>query len=148
MRSSGSTELPAISKPLALVRELLAHGDEVIVAARGQSMWPTVCDGDEIVIAPLRRAPRPGEIVLIEQEGRALLHRVVRVRGESVQTRGDAAEIPDIMIAAGAVIGVAAARIRSAGRESLGGSFDSGRARLRHLIRPLREALARLAGRR
>jgi hypothetical protein len=142
--NSNPAETPRLSKPLHWIRELLSQKEEVIVATTGQSMWPTIRDGDEVVIAAMERKPKRGEIILFEDRDRAVLHRVVRVSGEIVQTRGDAAGQPDAEIRLAAIVGLAVARIGTAGRAPLEGAFGVARSRLRHRVRPLRETLARL----
>lgn len=72
--------------------------------ARGGSMRPFLPDGTAVMIRPLRggHPPRVGEIILVPRGDDVALHRVIRVEGDRVVTRGDAcaAEDPPILLAA------------------------------------------------
>lgn len=62
------------------------------VEVRGRSMLPTLCPGDRLLAVRLRRAPRPGEIVLAadpRNPSRELVKRVVTADASGVRLRGD-----------------------------------------------------------
>jgi hypothetical protein len=63
---------------------------------RGESMAPTLLDGDRLLVAPYAKgeAPQQGEIVIACRAGRLVAHRVV-ARGSQVVTRGDACRRDD-----------------------------------------------------
>jgi len=65
------------------------------VAVAGRSMEPALCDGDWVIVAPLARPPRVGEIVLARDPrvpGRLVLKRVARVKGGVCTLLGDRPE--------------------------------------------------------
>lgn len=64
-----------------MVSELIAmEGVEAFkFRVRGRSMEPTLHDGDSVTVAPLRKAPAIGDIVVFPQRSEIVVHRVVRV---------------------------------------------------------------------
>ncbi len=59
---------------------------------RGPSMYPTLCNGDGLEVAPYDvRSVRVGDVVVFPHPHRAgdVVHRVVAVMPEGVKTRGD-----------------------------------------------------------
>jgi hypothetical protein len=81
----------------ALLVEALRRGGTVRLIARGRSMEPTLPDGATVVVRPLRRRPRAGEIVAVTRpDGGLALHRVIAWHDDgSVTTWGDALPAPD-----------------------------------------------------
>jgi len=77
----------------SLVRDWLTAGNAAWVPVAGESMAPYLPDGSRVLVV---RAPavRPGDVVVHENAGRMVCHRVVRrrsVRGRiALLTRGDA----------------------------------------------------------
>lgn len=67
--------------------------DPVIpVAVSGDSMEPTLRDGDRVVVRRLGRPPRAGEVVLVPDPrapGRSLLKRVATVGPAGLELAGD-----------------------------------------------------------
>jgi hypothetical protein len=78
------------SAALEVVREAIAVAGSARVRAAGMSMWPTLADGSLVTVIARPSAVRPGQIILMDWGGRPVLHRVVRVAGDVVQTAGDA----------------------------------------------------------
>jgi hypothetical protein len=73
-------------------------------------MEPFIRDGDAVRVGPPGSRLRRGEVVLCRgAHGELLLHRVVRVGGLQVVTRGDAATGDDAPLPRSSVIGRAAA---------------------------------------
>lgn len=74
---------------------LLAEGKEVRFTPSGVSMRPYIeGDRDSVILAPLRREPRRGDILLAEVEtlcGRRtyVLHRLIRIEGQTLVLQGD-----------------------------------------------------------
>ncbi|HEU5325270.1 MAG TPA: nickel-type superoxide dismutase maturation protease [Candidatus Limnocylindria bacterium] len=63
-----------------------------VVEVRGRSMTPALSPGDRLLVLPLRRVPRVGEIVLASdprEPSRELVKRVAAVSGDRVTLRGD-----------------------------------------------------------
>jgi hypothetical protein len=106
---------------LGLVREGVAGGASAWLVARGTSMWPAIHSGARVRIAPLgARAPRPGEIVLVDAgHGDPLMHRVIGVRGSMVILRGDNMPRADHPLPIAAVIGIATHVDHGAGAREL-----------------------------
>ena len=73
-----------------LIRDALAAGGEIWVSGAGQSMHPTVRDGDVVLLSPVRRAVKRGDVVLVPWGSALMLHRVDAVDGDLVLTKGDA----------------------------------------------------------
>lgn len=78
-----------------LIRDAVRAGGELWVSGSGQSMHPTVRHADPVLVAPLRREVRRGDIVLVPLGPRLMLHRVVALDHDRVITRGDARERND-----------------------------------------------------
>lgn len=93
------------------IAKLLAMGNDVTVAVRGRSMTPLLVEGRDHVT--LRRCGpgdiRRGDVVLARagDDGRVVLHRVVRREGDNVVLQGDGNRVQTETVAATAVVGVA-----------------------------------------
>jgi signal peptidase I len=87
-----------------LSERLLRNGQLVRFRARGDSMAPTIEDGDRLTVGPADPAGiRPGDIILFNQTERPIVHRVVAVLkggdgGVVVVARGDAKKSDDAPI--------------------------------------------------
>jgi hypothetical protein len=100
-------------------------------------MEPSLFEGDEILLAPLRALPSEGEVVVTRgARGGLLLHRVVGARGRSIVTRGDACRSDDPAVPVGHVL-LRAVELRRSGRRAAIPAAPVALARLR----------ARVAGR-
>lgn len=144
------------ASPPAVGAELLRSGLSVRIPARGASMAPFIRDGDEVLVEPLARPPRRGEVVLVRVAGGAVvLHRVLASRAGGVVTRGDAQEVPDAPVPAAEVLGraVAVAGRRRLHLQAPFGRLVLGGLGLRRLrlaagpLRPLARALRALGAR-
>ena len=77
------------------IERLLREGKEVRFTPSGVSMRPYIeGDRDSVILAPLKRAPRVGDILLAQAEtmcgGKSyVLHRLVRIEGEDLVLQGD-----------------------------------------------------------
>lgn len=92
---------------LDLAQQILARGKSLRFQAKGWSMHPFVLEGDILTIAPLRRPPRLGEIVLFKNPcGGATVHRVIKVLPASIIVKGDAIGYPDGRISHQDALGV------------------------------------------
>lgn len=75
-----------------MVCETLKGGRQpVTFTVRGDSMAPTLNDGDQVRITPADPGKlQPGELVVyVDAGGQIIAHRVVRVEGAIVNTKGD-----------------------------------------------------------
>jgi hypothetical protein len=76
---------------MPVIRAALERGQHVRMTVTGGSMWPFIRDGDIVELEPLSTSPAQGDIVLAQPSAEHyVVHRVVRVQGESVWLRGDA----------------------------------------------------------
>lgn len=74
----------------------------------GDSMLPLIRRGiDRVTVVPLKRPVRVGDVVLFESPpGRYVVHRVFRLRLDSVQTLGDHCAWPDAWMPQSSVLGL------------------------------------------
>lgn len=83
----------------------------VKVRVEGDSMTPLIRNGrDQVMVLPLWRSPRVGDIVLFAshyQKNAWVLHRVWRMRAGKIQTLGDGRVDPDIWMPMEEVKGLA-----------------------------------------
>jgi len=74
--------------------------DYNIYLLTGESMIPTLNAGDMIINGPLNGPLngeiRAGTIVTYQQDERLVTHRVLSINGDTLVTKGDAAEDPDL----------------------------------------------------
>ena len=82
-----------------LIRDALAAGGELWVSGAGQSMHPTIRHADSVLLSPMRRDVKRGDIVLVPLGPALMLHRVDEIDGNVVLTRGDGRESRDPPIA-------------------------------------------------
>jgi hypothetical protein len=80
-----------VAELLPLLREAFAQGSAVRLTVKGGSMWPFVKAGDVVTLEPASGPPfRLGDPLLVRQEdGVCLLHRVVRREADRVYLAGD-----------------------------------------------------------
>ena len=75
---------------IELVRGVVSARGSVWIRVTGISMNPLIREGDSVLLAPLSRGPRRGDVLFLDIERRPLLHRVRRIHGGELVTRGDA----------------------------------------------------------
>ena len=89
-----------------LVQEVADAKGEVRLKVAGGSMLPAVWPGDVVTVRRCAfRELRPGQIVLHGREESLTLHRIARVGGDQVITRGDSLPRYDPPVKAGEVLG-------------------------------------------
>jgi hypothetical protein len=93
-----------------VLASLLASGQTVRFTAPGRSMHPEIRHGDTLLVHPLDRPARVGEILLYrDAAGRPVAHRLVGFaaggEGDTLIFRGDSAAAPDLPVGAGQVLG-------------------------------------------
>lgn len=110
---------------MLLAREALASGRSFTFTARGASMRPYLRDGDVVTLAPLRRRPRLGEVVLLDVGPLGLVHRVVGLApGGRVCVKGDALPVIDGWFDVSAIL-ASAVEVRRGGRPVRVGGLDA-----------------------
>lgn len=91
--------------------ELLTLGCSVSFRAPGDSMRPTIFDGDRVTVRPIEPSDiKPGDIILYRYPGSIVAHRVVRIEKRDSCAprfilRGDALGAPDEAVEVGQVLG-------------------------------------------
>lgn len=83
---------------IELVRGVASAGGSVWIQVTGISMNPLIREGDSVLLTPLTRLPRPGDVLFLDAAGTPLLHRVRRLADGMVVTRGDAALADDVPV--------------------------------------------------
>jgi signal peptidase len=72
------------------VLEYIRLGKSVVIGVKGSSMKPFLREADRVVLEPLgNRHIKKGLIVLADWEGQIVLHRVVKIKGDSIYLAGD-----------------------------------------------------------
>ena len=77
---------------IPVIEEILSTGGEFRIHPQGVSMLPYLKEGrDSVMLSPLDRAPKRGDILLYRRtDGTLVLHRVVRVEEDgNLSMRGD-----------------------------------------------------------
>lgn len=98
-----------------IVRAAVDAGGEIWLRASGASMWPTILDDEQVLLARPGTV-LPGDVVLVQGEQRVVLHRVASVRAGRVVTWGDACLAPDVEVAGERVVARALACFRAGER--------------------------------
>jgi signal peptidase I len=89
-----------------LARELLREGCIVEIPVGTGSMQPLLAPGSTVRVEPARAADVvPGDVVVVEKNGRLICHRLIRKTAASVVTRGDALSGDDEPLPLAAVVG-------------------------------------------
>jgi hypothetical protein len=110
---------------LELLRATLAKGMSFRFRAKGFSMDPFIRDGDMITVGPLAdQSPGLGDVVAFIQEetGKLLVHRVIRIKGNSCLIRGDNSAGADGLIPRAHILG----RVKRVERDDKNVSFGFG----------------------
>jgi len=100
---------PSLAVVDAAIELLGTAGGTARLTVAGASMAPLLCQGDVIVVRLGGVRPRPGDVVVRRQSGALVVHRVVKVDGEHVVTKGDASLSPDPPAALDDILGVVTA---------------------------------------
>lgn len=87
--------------------EKLRSGKPILFKPRGRSMEPNLQDGTVVMVDPLTRPPKLGEVVLAVFAGATTLHRVVKVRANQVWLWGDAMRHGEGPLPVDAIVGIA-----------------------------------------
>jgi signal peptidase I len=94
----------------AVIGHALASGTAVQFRAEGESMYPTIRDGETVTVAPVSPASLArGDVVLFRHGRRVLAHRVVGVtmsgNDRIFELRGDAKAAGDGIVGESAIVG-------------------------------------------
>jgi len=103
-----------------LVVEVARDFGEVRLKVTGASMLPAIWPGDVITVRRRGIAELgPGQIVLSRRGGRLLAHRITRIRGNFLTTRGDSLECDDPPITESDIVGEVVYLVRNGRRVHL-----------------------------
>jgi len=84
-------------------------GVQHAIPVTGQSMWPTLRDGDRVWIAHGLKRVRLGDVIVYRRKGRLIVHRVVLMHAAPTNrhlfTRGDNSQHTDARVERSQVIG-------------------------------------------
>lgn len=85
--------------------EVLGAGHSIRFHATGDSMHPTLCEGDALTASPVRASElRRGDIIVTLQPRGVTVHRLITINGQRVITRGDNADVDDDAVPVDAVV--------------------------------------------
>lgn len=114
-----------------LLRELVAVQGELWVTAVGRSMWPTIDEGDRVLLRPLPgRTLAVGDVVVRDVRGMPTAHRIAAASVNGVVTIGDGCTRADPRVAHSSLAAVAVARERSGVLTAVTRSLEFGMAPL------------------
>ena len=96
----------ANSLKLGLAGDLLNSGCQTKIRALGMSMLPTIWPGDTVTLQSVSDGEvQVGDIVLVELNGRCLIHRITKSLPSGWITRGDSVPQSDPLIARHQLLG-------------------------------------------
>lgn len=148
MRPSQVTSM--LAKEL-VVQALLVEGRSLLLTVSGSSMEPNILDGDLVDVAPIDEISKLkiGDVVLFEEYGVLMLHRVLRIYRKRALLKGDGALLSEGAVAWDLVVGRARSIRRGEREYDLRGLRAGSRARawagISHLVDFLFRLLARIS---
>lgn len=90
----------------SIIAAVLAEGKIAKFEATGDSMYPKICAGDRLYVETVdARALRRGDVVLARLDRGLTAHRIVRIDGDTITTRGDNSNEDDAPFDAAQVLG-------------------------------------------
>ena len=93
-------------RPADLTLDLLGRGERATLRVQGRSMWPTLIEGDRVVIAP-RDEYQVGDLLAFDVGKPSLtVHRLLQKDEGRLRTRGDGMEYVDPWLEPDQVAGV------------------------------------------
>ena len=101
----------ALKNILPVIDEMLYSGGKVTFTTNGASMQPILKSGDSVTLIKANEYKK-GDVVLFRKEdGKFILHRIIRIRGNEVLTQGDSLSSIDEPIDKSKILGKAIAFI-------------------------------------
>lgn len=133
---------------LDAVSQLLAQGHEnVPVPVAGHSMTPFLHPGDQVFLSPIRREPRPGDVLLYRRaSGQYVLHRLHRVTADGFLITGDAQTELELIPHRAQLLGIVTSAIHLGKPVSPEDGYWRLYAHLWRYLRPLRPVIVRVRG--
>lgn len=130
---------PQPAQPLAgagLAMETLARFGQLRLRATGGSMLPAITAGDLLAFRACTPTAMPqiGQVVLLRQADRLLIHRLVEMSVNCVTTRGDALSANDMPVPHSQVLGVLVSQQRGPRTLPTGGRHWLARQRISRML--------------
>ena len=88
-----------------LSRSMLSEGFAIRFRAQGRSMFPSICDDENVTVVPLEGEVKAGELVFTDSDGILKVHRVNAIDRNAVMTRGDSCLEDDDAVSATSLLG-------------------------------------------
>ncbi len=110
-RSSFNLMIETLELQHLPLRKLLNKSGTVTIRSNGWSMFPAILKGDLLTIIPKTR-PEVGDLVVFEQNGQWICHRLIRIEKDVYRTRGDNTTRPDTPIKEDNVLGIVSEILR------------------------------------
>jgi len=103
---SGQAAIARQRTAVKLAREELAQGSPIRLRVSGSSMAPLIEQGDVVLVRHVNFGDlRRGDLILVEQGGAFLTHRLVAADAHGVRTKGDNASHADLPVVPQDVLG-------------------------------------------
>jgi len=122
-------ELPLAGDSLGvLARAVLQKGRPFRFEARGESMYPTIRDGDVVTVSPFAGpGPKTGDVVAFvhPETGGVRVHRIVEIEAGRFSLKGDNALGADGVVARDMILGLVVRLERGGRARRLGPAFGS-----------------------
>jgi signal peptidase I len=107
------------AEAIALAREHLAQEGWLRVPVTSLSMAPMMRQGDWVWVEAVRRTLRVGDIVMVDAEGKAVIHRLIVKMRHYLILQGDAIFHYDTLVAPEHVVGIVIARERKGRKQDV-----------------------------
>ena len=120
----------------ARMEQLLEEGKLVKLTPQGSSMLPFIRGDVDSVILQKPNGYRVGDIVMVKYQGRYVLHRIIRVEGDTVVTMGDGVVDVKEVVDKSSVMATVTEIVKANGRH-----LKPSRGRLWRLLLPVRRYL-------
>lgn len=105
---------------LSSFEEILERDHMLVYTCRGFSMWPLLHQNEDLlVIRKPDRELRKNDIVLFKVSTKYLLHRIVKIDGDTIITAGDHNAFKDRAITKDRVIGILTSFVRDGKERSV-----------------------------
>lgn len=93
---------------MPLIKEVMSRGSDFSFIPNGCSMLPLIVGGsDSVTLSPIKKRIKKGDIVLFElPDGKAVLHRAIKIRGDEILFCGDNRKIPECGVKKSMAVGV------------------------------------------
>jgi hypothetical protein len=117
---------------------LLKQGQAADIPASGLSMFPILLPGDTLRVQPLQpESLTKGAIVVFQESDRLIAHRFIRLKKNTLYTKGDGLKKFDPPLKKELLLGVVSHRIRGQHVSSFSSSLQKNTAKLTSWLTPI-----------